>query len=400
MSNESTISVRTAKAPDSRRFVLWELGGGALMLLIMFLLIMVGAGILSGHKKEIEEAKALAEANRPVDAVNVALITLKPQKVTDKIVLPGLLQAWLTADISAQVSGEIVSKAQDGAKVKKGDSLLHIEPKDYQIKLNDTKSAFEKAEQALQRKTKLRNNQINTQSELEEATADYNKAKSDYDAARLALERCNITAPYDGVVDTVLPDVGEYVSAGTKVAKMAQLGELKAEVGIPEKDIDLVRNVQSCEVRVDAAAGKTVVGERVFLSYLPAEGAQVYTLRLKVPNQDGSLRPGMFGNVEVIREVRQNILVPIYAVMVKDDQHYVFVADKYTPQPGKENDPRTLQTARKKPVKLGVLQGAEVEIVSGLEPGERLVAVGQRNLDDGSVMSVVKSAESISDLQQ
>ncbi len=391
--------VPSADRADHRRFFLWELAGGGLMLLAMGLLIAIGAAILSGHKKEIEEAKALAEANRPVDAVNVALVNLQPQKVTDKIVLPGLLQAWLRADISAQVSGIVVSKVPDGAKVRKGDPILHIEEKDYQIKLNDTKSAFEKAEQALQRKTKLRSSQINTQSELEEATADYNKAKSDYEAARLALERCNISAPYDGVVDAVLPDAGEYVSAGTKVATLAQLGELKAEIGIPEKDIDLVRNVQRCEVRVEAA-NKTVIGDRVFLSYLPAAGAQVYTLRLKLPNQDGLLRPGMFGNVEVIREIRQNLLVPIYAVMVKDDQHYVFVADQYTPLPGKEKDPRHLQTARKKAVKLGVLQGAEVEILSGLEPGERLVAIGQRNLDDGTVMNVVKTAESLSELQE
>lgn len=388
-----------AERAEKRRFLLWELAGGGLMLAAAFLLIFIFYAVISSNKKAKAEADAMAEANRPVDAVDAALLTLKPEKVTDKIILPGLLQPWLMADISAQVSGEVVSKIADGVKAKKGDSILQIEEKDYRIKLNDTKAAFDKAEQAFQRKTKLRSSNINTKSELEEATADYNKAKSDYEAAKLALERCTITAPFDGVVDTVFADVGEYVASGAKVATMAQLGMLKAEVGIPEKDVDLVRNVERCGVHVDAAK-KSVIGERTYLSYLPATGAQVYTLRLKIPNQDGALRPGMFGNVEVIREIRDNLLVPIYSVMVKDDQHYVFIADSYTPQTGKSHDTRNLQTARKKVVKLGVLQGTDVEIISGLQPGERLVAVGQRNLDDGTIINVVATAGSLSELKK
>ena len=382
----------------SRRFWLWEIGGGALVFLVLVLFVGLMVMVITWHSEEVEQAKRIAEANRPVDAVNVALLRLQRIEVQDQIILPGLLQPWKVSNLSAQVSGRVVSKLAEGTKVSKDEVILRIDDSDYIIKLEDAKAKFAEAEQSYKRKEKLHSSRVNPLSVLEEAAALYSKAKSELQTAQLALERCQITAPFDGVVDIVTPEIGELVNVGATVATIAQLGDLKAEVGIPEKDIDLVRDITTCEVEVEAAR-TTVIGERTYLSYLPAPEAQVYVLRLRLPNQDGILRPGMFGNARVVREVRQNIMVPIYTVLTKDDTYYVFVAGDYTLPEDKKHDPRKLQSAVRRNVKLGVVKGADVEILEGLEPGDRLVAVGQRNLDEGTVINVVKEVGSMAELQ-
>lgn len=385
--------------PDKRRFALWNYLGLALIVALVLVVFLVISKFNDSKAQAIARAREIAEANRPIDAVNVALIRLEKTKIIDAINLPGLLQAWDKAQLSAQVSGKLLKKVSEGTRVEKDGSILYLDQRDYEIKLVQAKAAFEEAQQNYLRKQKLRSSMVNALSELEQATATFNKTKSEYEAAQLALERCIIRAPFAGVVDVVGPEVGELVTAGQNVATVAQLGELKVEIGIPEKDIDMVRNVSECEVLVEAAGVKTI-GARTYLSYLPADDSQVYVLRLKLQNNENKLRPGMFGNVRVVREIRDNFLTPIYAVMAKDDKHYVFVADAYTPVKGAKNDPRQLRTARKKEVTLGVIQGSNIEVVSGLAQGDELVVVGQRNLDDGTIMNIAKVFGSMSELSQ
>ncbi len=384
---------------DNTRFTLWKILGAAIVVLALAIIV-AAFSIYNSYKSEsIKKAQEIAAANRPVDAVNVSLLDLKKTKVVDSITLPGFLQAWDKAQLSAQVSGKLIKKVPEGTKVKEGDPIAYLDQSDYQIKLTEAESTYLEAKQNYERKQKLRSSRINALSELEQATATYNKAKSEYEAAKLSLERCIIHAPFDGVVDTVPPEIGELVSIGQDVATVAQLGELKVEVGIPEKDIDMVRSVKECAVNVEAAKSKTT-GERTYLSYLPSETSQVYTLRLKIPNKEEKMRPGMFSDVKVIREIRTNFLVPIYSVMAKDDQHYVFVSDNYKAEKKIKNDQRNLMTARKRLVKLGVIQGTNVEILSGLKEGDQIVVVGQRNLDDGTIMSIVKKFGELSEFSQ
>lgn len=383
---------------DRKRLEIWEYFGGFCIIAGLIIVIAIAVTVNNHLEAEIKKAKEIAEANRPVDAVNAGLVKLETTEIVDSINLPGLLQAWNKSNLSAQVSGKLIKKVKEGTEVKKGEPILYLDPSDYKIKLVEAKSTFEEAKQNYERKKRLRSSRVNALSELEAATATFNQAKSDYEAAELALQRCTIRSPFDGVVDTVQPEIGELVNNGDNVATIAQLGELKVEIGIPEKDIDLVRNVKECEVSVEAA-GVTATGKRTYLSYLPANDSQVYILRLKLPNKDGKLRPGMFGNVKVVRDIRKGFRIPIYSVLAKDNKHYVFIAEKYTPASGRK-DPRDLKTAKKKLVKLGVIQGTNIEITKGLEADEKLVVVGQRNLDDGTIINVTHNFRSMSELNQ
>ncbi len=97
-----------------------------------------------------------------------------------------------------------------------------------------------------------------------------------------------------------------------------------------------------------------------------------------VPNPDGRILPGMFARVELIKQVFNKALtIPLYAVITKDNERFVFV----------EKDGK----AERRAVELGVLVGWQVQVRSGLNPGERAIVVGHRLLDDGRSVEVIKN---------
>ena len=377
--------------------VLWEIIGGIFVLAIAGGIIFFIGTMIAAKEEKLAKVREIQAASRPIDAVNVAMMPLERVDVVDTIVLPGRFEPLVSSVVSAQVEGKVVSRVKEGAEVKKGEVIASIEDTDYNNTMQEKKANYEQARQSYERKKTLRSRKINAQSELEIATALYNSTKNNYETAKLNYERCKIKSPIGGVVDNVVPEMGEIVMKNNPVATVVKLGKLKIEVGIPEKDIDFVREIDDCKIEVDAIRS-VVEGKRTYLSYLQPEGTQVYILRLEVDNPKGEIRPGMYGKVEVVRQVRKNFLIPLYSVLAKDDKHYVFVESKKEPRGKAKNDPRKLRMVERKEVELGVVQGADVEIVSGLEEGDRLVVVGQRNIDEETVVNVVKDVDDIKEL--
>jgi membrane fusion protein (multidrug efflux system) len=138
-------------------------------------------------------------------------------------------------------------------------------------------------------------------------------------------------------------------------------------------------------VVIEALGEQRVKGKKLFLSRQPRTLARLYDLELMVSNPDGRILPGMFARVELVKQVFHKALsVPLYAVITHGDDRFVYV----------EKDGR----AEKKAVQLGVLDGWQVQIKAGLEPGERVIVVGHRFLDDGQPVKIIKNVSRPSEI--
>ena len=136
---------------------------------------------------------------------------------------------------------------------------------------------------------------------------------------------------------------------------------------------------------MDALGSMRVKGRRHFLSRSPETFARLYKLELSVPNPGGRILPGMFARVDVVKDIRTGaIAVPLYAVITRREAKFVFVEHE-----GK---------ARIRPVKTGVLEGWMLEITEGLSPGEKVIVVGHRSVDEGQDVKVIRTAQSPGDL--
>ncbi len=412
ISDDSKTARSTETDPNIRRKILvHELTGLGIVVALGVLVILLLYGLILLKGSSIEKKRQQEEQNRKPVSVNVIISPIKAQKVVDSIRLPGMIEAWDDVDIPAEVSGTVLSAAGlsgdsvsvtpvavEGQQVKKGDVLVRIDPADYRIARDNAEASYKLAEATLRRTRKLVAVYAVNREQLDEDESSYKQAKAALESAELNLRRCEIRSPIDGVVNEIVPDAGEFVSAGSVVATVVNTAVMKVEVGIPERDVDAVRNLKEADLTVSAlGVDFRTTGKCSFLSTKPSDEALVYLMRLKVENPDGRLRPGMFAEAVVVRRVTPDgVMVPMFSVVPRDDSHYVYVADVKPAEGGS----LVLQQGRvsERKVTIGVIQGASIEILSGVGLGEYLIVSGQRSVAEGSLVTVMRQVDNPAEL--
>jgi membrane fusion protein (multidrug efflux system) len=217
---------------------------------------------------------------------------------------------------------------------------------------------------------------IAAENKLDEAVARLKELGAQRQEAELALNRTRITAPIQGLVNEIKAKKGDLLEPGQPVAQILQIDKVKVTVGIPESDVAAICDLLEADVVIEALGKRKARGRKCFLSSKPRSLARLYDLELTVPNPDGDILPGMFARVELVKEVFQKTLViPLYAVIVQGDESVVYVEEG--------------GRARKRKVEIGVLSDWQVQVVSGLAPGEKVIVVGHRLLDEGQEVNVI-----------
>ena len=263
--------------------------------------------------------------------------------------------------------------------------MFRLDDRDYRTRLARIQANYRLAKADYERFGTLVKKKVTPVSELDRVEAQLKDLTSQLSEAKLALERTTITSPISGRVNEIKAKVGELLAVGQPVAQVLQFDQVKVTVGVPESDVATVFDLQEADVVIDALDGLRVKGKKIFLSRQPRSLARLYDLELIIPNTDGRILPGMFARVELVKDVfEQSLAVPLYAIITQGDERFVFV----------ERDGR----AEKRKVELGVLVGWEVQVTAGLKPGERVIVVGHRFLDDGQPVKVIKNVSHPSEI--
>lgn len=332
--------------------------------------------IKSEEKKvEIAEIAKTAQQKR----TNIEIANIKPSEIVDSLVLPGIVESWESVTIKAEVTGRIIEILKDeGDFVKKGDVIAKIDNREYVAEVKEAKANVDKAENDLERNKGLFEKKVISQSKYDSIVAPALSAEAQLDKATLSLDRTEIKASFDGIINKRYIQLGALVSSGTSIADILDTSKVRVNIFIPERDVRKVAKLEKAKIYLTDDRNTTMTGTKIFLSQKPADGAQAYNLQMKVDNIDGTLRPGMFIESEIVRGVKENaIVLPIYAVIPVGDRAFCYV----------EED----GVARIREVKTGIISGDKVEIVSGLSSSDNVIIKGQRQLDDGELVEVVKS---------
>ena len=355
-----------------------------LPLLVLLVLILIAVGL--GAKVKNEQARLLEEKRNAVlperPAVNVVEQELVPGIMRDRINLPGMVESWEKLDILAEVRGQIKEVlVEEGSHVKQGDVIVRLDTGDYENRRNSIKAAYNLALTNLERLSALHEQEIIAQSRYDSSKAEVDSLAADLATAELQLQRCFIKSSISGIVNVLPAQKGLYLAVGDPVATVLDIDKVKVAVAIPETDVDAVRKIDRFEIAIEALGNKKLTGTKYFLAVAPESMAQVYRLELQVENKLEDILPGMFARVEIIKqEFPEALAIPLYAVISRNNKHYVYL---------EENNVAKLQE-----VKLGILDGWHIQITAGLRPGEKVIVVGQRSVDDGQRVNVVKRVTS------
>lgn len=363
---------------------LWGIFPWLLVGLILGLIVILGGRIIEEQGRLAEAKKAAMK--KEVPAVRVITLTLKTERLEDKISLPAEVEPFEDLWVKAEVKGQVVSiPAKEGRLVKKGQLLVKLDDRDYRSRLARIDANYRLARQDFERMTALVEKNIAAESKLDEIEARLEDLTAQRNEAQRSLDRTRITAPISGRLNEIKAKKGDLLDVNQQVAQILQFEKVKVMVGVPESDVAAVFDLNEAEVIIEALENRKVKGRKIFLSSQPRTLARLYDLELMVPNPDGRILPGMFGRVELVKRVfDQALAVPLYAVITRGDERFVYV----------EKDGQ----AEKRVIKLGVLVGWQIHVEAGLSPGERVIVVGHRFLDDGQAVKVIKDVSDPSEI--
>jgi len=377
------------KPSFSRRLLqlIWHSIPFMVVMLVIGLVILPLMNKIDAKKENLAEQQA-RQTKKTRALTNVVAMEMLPGPVVEKISLPGIAKPWISLTVMSEVKGKIVDKrATEGSRVKKGDILAVIDTRDYQYNYTSTLASFETAQTNEKRFKALSKKQFITQTQLDEAEARVKTTRAAMDLAKLNLERCTIRSPMAGVVDRMHIEYGDFMDTGNPVASILYMDRLKVEVGIPESDVAAVRKLNTFKMKFDALNGKSVTGTYHYLYKTTDSMARLYNLEIKVDNPDLSILPDMFARVTIVKnQAPDGLAVPIYALVTQDRKTGLFVENK--------------GEVAFRPVTTGFQDGWRILVAEGLTPGERVVVVGHRLIEDGEKVNVTRTVQSVEELIQ
>ncbi len=203
------------------------------------------------------------------------------------------------------------------------------------------------------------------------------QARATRDAAEVRYARAEVKAPFAGIVSERYVEPGQLVAPGMPVARVIDPYTLKIEAHLTESEVAWIRAGQPAEVRVEGVAG-AVPGAVGWVGFEAERASGKFKVEIHIQNPDLALRTGVIARARLEKQtVRDLVVIPRDAVVQgrTGDEVYVVEADR----------------ARRRAVQLGPAQGLMVAVTSGLAPGERLVVRGQRELQDGSLVTVTET---------
>lgn len=286
--------------------------------------------ILGGTLAVVIGLGACAKAKEPV--LEVATTVAGYRNITVTAEATGKVEPINIVDIKSKAGGQIIEMpVETGTRVRRGDVIVKLDPRDVQSRFDQAQANYESAEARLnnarlnkERNDKLFAEGVLTAREHETSALDLKNAetsllssKAALDLAQQQLDDATILAPSDGIIlekivseGTVIASASGSASGGTTLVRMADLSEVRAKVLVTETDIGKVTQGLTAQVLVDAYPGRVFEGrvEKVEPIAVVEQNVTMFPVLVRLPNEDGALKPGMNGEIGILVDSKQNVL--------------------------------------------------------------------------------------------
>lgn len=260
---------------------------------------------------------------------------------------------------------------EDGDFVEAGTILVELSNEEEEAQLAEARANLDEAQRQLARLKDLDEQGIAATSDVDEARAGAEAAEARLNSVIARLDDRLIRAPFSGMLGFREVSPGTLLMSGDAITTLDDVSQIKLDFTVPETFLNLMK-----------PGGKIIArsaswGDREFTGIVRAVGSRVdpvtraVVVRALIPNEDGALRPGMLLTVRVVTEEKLAFMVPERVVVQVGTKAFVYVVDD-------EN------VAHRQVVQLGTRQAGNVEIVSGVNEGDRIVTLGIIKLRDGA----------------
>ena len=359
--------------------------------LLLAVCVIIGYRIYSNIQDDRARAAKMSQSR------SIAVVTAHPVRrtIVPQLHFSGSLDPEWQAQVAAKVDGRLEKVyVHEGDRVEKGQVLAILEQMDTDANLLSAKGSFldaqtslRKAETDLARYEKLYATGAVSQQVVDDYRFARDNAAAKLEAARGSLQGMEskaagtvVTAPADGIVAKRFYQEGYYAKAGTPLFAIADISMLKTTIHIPEGQVTGVKVGNEADIALPAYPGKKLVGKITRIAPVADLPAHTFAAEVSVDNSEGLLA-GVYANVSLIGEPREQVLtIPLHAIVMRDDQQTVFVADAQG-------------VVQRRVLSLGYSDDKVAEVLSGLDEKDTIVVEGHNKLREGSRINLEKAGK-------
>lgn len=316
-------------------------------------------------------------AEEQAAAVPVEVAAVERRTVSAYIETNGSLEAEKDVQIVARIAGPVVElKTEEGQFVRKGQLMARIDPREARAQVQIAEVALREVERAFGRARSTFEAKLISQADYDQALAAKEAAEATLAERKLQLGFTSIEAPFDAVVVERMVKLADNVTVNQELFRISDFDPLLCKIQVPEKELPRLHKGQPAYLTVEAWPQERFPARVLRLS--PVVDAATGTVRvtLEVEARD-RLRPGMFASVFLEVDRHQNALtIPKAALSLESLGDTVYVVNG--------------ELAARRPIELGFEEADIVEVLSGLDPQDRVIVVGQDGLSEGTPIRILE----------
>ncbi|MGA2201045.1 MAG: efflux RND transporter periplasmic adaptor subunit [Terriglobales bacterium] len=371
--------------------------GRAKLLIGAALLVLITAGAVTFLNRHTE-SNALAKETEAVSVPTVAVVQPASEPGNDELVLPGNLLAFEESPIFARTNGYLLRWYKDiGSKIQKGELLAAIDTPEIDQELSQARASREQIKAALDlakisadRWANLLKTDSVSQQEADQEASGYQQALANLAAADANVRRLeelesfkNVYAPFSGVLTKRNVDPGALINSGAQATgkelfDVARVDPLRVYVSVPQAYAPSMKVGMKANVTLQEFPSQKFLGTVARTADAIDPATRTLNTEVDVPNKDGKLLPGSFGQVHFATGASvPRITIPVNAMLFRAEGPQVAVVDK-------DNK------VHLRPISIGRDFGATLEILGGLDVSDRIVINPSDSLEEGQQVHVAK----------
>jgi RND family efflux transporter MFP subunit len=314
----------------------------------------------------------------------VAVAEVQLRDLERSVTVTGPVEPIRVVSVNAQMTGTLLSVlVEEGDRVDAGQAMAELDARETSAQLERAEAVLANAESAFQRAQQLQANGLTTEADLDAARSAYEIARADVELWRTRLAFSRISAPVSGVVTAKMVERGSAVSTNQALFQIADDSLLVVRVRVSELDVVQLKPGNSTTVRLDAYPDAQIAGRirRIFPSADAASRLVPVEVALGRTPPGVQARPGFLARVEFALDRRGDVLaVPAAAIGVTEGGIFVYAVDA--------------DTLIRRPVQTGLTTAGWIEIMEGLDLGDRVVTSGHVNLRPGMSVRISEALSS------
>ena len=359
--------------------------------LIIALLLALVLGGLYGFNRFREQAIATYFATNKPPPAQISAAQVKTETVPRFVTGIGSVTAIHQVTINPEVGGRVTKIFfEPGMTVKASDPLVQLNDAPDRADLANFEAQAHWAETTLQRSSELAKRQFEARETVDQKQSQLDQAKAGIAKTEALIDQKLIRAPFSGQLGMRQVEVGQYLTPGARIVTLTDMSMLYVNFTLPSQMRSQISVGQRVNVTADAYPGRTFGAEITTVEPQVSADTRTMTIQATMKNPNNSLLPGMFVNAAVVLPPQPDVMtLPETAVeyTLYGDSVYVIRED------GKDATGHPILKAVRTPVKTGERIGGKVEILQGIEPGERVIAAGQVKVQNGAQITISESPE-------